>query len=140
MRDEFCPCCSAPTVIPPGDEALRESELCRIGISEVDSISRYCTCDVLILSETKTGMIELEKLRSILLRFASIILLVIPACGQTPRSPTAWRDLSKHQTTFVTVAEGVRLEVLDWAAQDGVWYCSQDPGTRHTSSMSSRQS
>lgn len=25
-----------------------------------------------------------------------------------------WRDPSKHQTQFVTVDEGVRLEVLDW--------------------------
>jgi non-heme chloroperoxidase len=30
------------------------------------------------------------------------------------QSPGPWRDPSSHQATFVTVADGVNLEVLDW--------------------------
>jgi len=37
--------------------------------------------------------------------------LIAPALGQ---DPAAWRDPSPHQVRFVTAAEGVRLEVLDW--------------------------
>jgi pimeloyl-ACP methyl ester carboxylesterase len=33
------------------------------------------------------------------------------ACAQEPR---AWQDPSKHQVRFITVDEGVQLEVLDW--------------------------
>ena len=40
------------------------------------------------------------------------VLLAVTA----PASPqqTEWKDLSPHATTFVTVEDGVRLEVLDW--------------------------
>jgi non-heme chloroperoxidase len=41
-----------------------------------------------------------------LLALASLL-----ACAQ---GPTRWRDPSKHQVRFVTVEDGVRLEVLDW--------------------------
>jgi len=37
--------------------------------------------------------------------------LIAPAFAQ---APGAWQDPSPHQVRFVTVAEGVRLEVLDW--------------------------
>jgi non-heme chloroperoxidase len=35
------------------------------------------------------------------------------ACRGAP-APVPWRDPSPHQVSFVTVAPGVRLEVLDW--------------------------
>lgn len=34
--------------------------------------------------------------------------------GQAPSSPPAWADPSPHKIQFVSVAPGVRLEVLDW--------------------------
>jgi pimeloyl-ACP methyl ester carboxylesterase len=42
-----------------------------------------------------------------------LLALYAPAWIQSP-TPAAWQDPSKHQVQFVTVAEGVRLEVLDW--------------------------
>src|SRR5882757_1083798 len=47
-------------------------------------------------------------------RWMTAILLtwmVAPACGQ---ETVPWRDPSKHDVRFVTVNQGVRLEVLDW--------------------------
>jgi non-heme chloroperoxidase len=51
----------------------------------------------------------LRRLRLIAMLIASIA----PAWAQTPAT-AAWQDPAKHQVRFVTVAEGVRLEVLDW--------------------------
>jgi pimeloyl-ACP methyl ester carboxylesterase len=34
-----------------------------------------------------------------------------------PAPPAAWADPSPHQVRFATVAEGVRLEVLDWGGE-----------------------
>src|SRR5882724_13191400 len=42
-----------------------------------------------------------------------ILLLAVGACAQ---QSSAW-DPSKHVTQFVTVEEGVRLEVLDWGGR-----------------------
>jgi non-heme chloroperoxidase len=40
-----------------------------------------------------------------------LVLLMMPAlCAQTPE----WHDPSSHRIRFVTVEDGVRLEVLDW--------------------------
>ncbi len=39
--------------------------------------------------------------------------LVLTATGLTQQSPP-WRDPSRHDVRFVTVEDGVRLEVLDW--------------------------
>ena len=50
---------------------------------------------------------HLSKYQSLL----GLVLLVSPARGQ---GPVIWQDPSKHQILFVTVEEGVRLEVLDW--------------------------
>ena len=36
------------------------------------------------------------------------------ACAPRPRAGPAWTDPSSHRASFVTVAPGVRLEVLDW--------------------------
>lgn len=33
------------------------------------------------------------------------------------REPTPWRDPSPHKVKFVTVAENVRLETLDWSGR-----------------------
>ena len=40
-----------------------------------------------------------------------LLLCLAPALGQ---EPAVWRDPSPHGEHFVTVEEGVRLEVLDW--------------------------
>jgi non-heme chloroperoxidase len=47
--------------------------------------------------------------------FASVLVLtsVIPLRPMVANSDT-WQDPSKHQVRFVTVDDGVRLEVLDW--------------------------
>jgi pimeloyl-ACP methyl ester carboxylesterase len=42
-----------------------------------------------------------------------LALLVASGCGRHPVS-AAWSDTSPHTASFVTVAPGVRLEVLDW--------------------------
>lgn len=51
-----------------------------------------------------------------LLGFGRAIALVgvlsVVAVGQS--GPVSWQDPSKHEVRFVTVEEGVRLEVLDW--------------------------
>ena len=48
-------------------------------------------------------------------RAAAILAVLVLAggCGR-PRAPAAWSDTSPHTVTFVTVAPGVSLEVLDW--------------------------
>ena len=38
----------------------------------------------------------------------------LSACAPSPRSGAAWQDPSPHRVSFVAVAPGVRLEVLDW--------------------------
>jgi len=40
--------------------------------------------------------------------FISVLMVLAPGCAQR------WHDASKHNIQFVTVANGVRLEVLDW--------------------------
>jgi non-heme chloroperoxidase len=46
------------------------------------------------------------------------LALLLAACGGPPsaagRSPVTWSDSSPHTVRFVSVAPGVRLEVLDW--------------------------
>jgi hypothetical protein len=32
-------------------------------------------------------------------------------------------DTTAHSVQIVTVAENVKLEVLDWGARDGLWFC-----------------
>lgn len=50
--------------------------------------------------------------RGIFFRLPIFILTMgIAACAQ---NPSTWHDPSTHQVQFVTVEEGVRLEVLDW--------------------------
>lgn len=50
--------------------------------------------------------------RGIFFRLPIFILTMgIAACAQ---NPSTWHDPSTHQMQFVTVEEGVRLEVLDW--------------------------
>src|SRR5580658_5149744 len=46
-------------------------------------------------------------------RFALVLLVTVILRSWT-QAPAPWQDPSKHQVQFVTVAEGVRLEVLDW--------------------------
>src|SRR5882672_8842027 len=41
------------------------------------------------------------------------LLLLVTTTGFAQES-VPWQDPSKHQVQFVTVEEGVRLEVLDW--------------------------
>jgi pimeloyl-ACP methyl ester carboxylesterase len=44
----------------------------------------------------------------LLLSFISVLMVLAPGCNQ------GWHDPSKHNIQFITVANGVRLEVLDW--------------------------
>ena len=46
-------------------------------------------------------------------RVISIVLAFSITLGR-PAQQSAWQDRSSHQIQFVTVADGVRLEVLDW--------------------------
>jgi non-heme chloroperoxidase len=46
-----------------------------------------------------------------LLKYAILILFPVLSVGQDANS---WRDPSPHRVEFVTVDDGVRLEVLDW--------------------------
>ena len=47
-------------------------------------------------------------------RLLSVLCVLLAVA--TPASPrqTQWKDLSPHATRFVTVEDGVQLEVLDW--------------------------
>jgi len=47
-------------------------------------------------------------------RTLAALVLAAVACAPRRPAPAPWRDLSPHRVTFVTVAPGVRLEVLDW--------------------------
>jgi len=47
-------------------------------------------------------------------RLAGSLLLAFLAVPLHSQSSAAWKDSSPHTTRFVTVDEGVRLEVLDW--------------------------
>jgi non-heme chloroperoxidase len=42
------------------------------------------------------------------------LVLTLPASVGWAQESTPWRDPSKHSVQFVTVDDGVRLEVLDW--------------------------
>jgi hypothetical protein len=55
----------------------------------------------------------LEKLMSRLLGMCllTLPLLIVPVLAQ---DSARWHDPSKHSVRFVTVEEGVQLEVLDW--------------------------
>jgi len=49
--------------------------------------------------------------------FARRAAALVLACFMAPasaRQPVTWKDPSTHRVQFVTVEEGVRLEVLDW--------------------------
>jgi len=59
----------------------------------------------------KGNQIVLELKRCRWTSLLTVVFLMVPACGQ---EPVTWQDPSKHQVRFVTVEEGVRLEVLDW--------------------------
>jgi pimeloyl-ACP methyl ester carboxylesterase len=47
-------------------------------------------------------------------RYAWSILSVLLAAATSVSPQQEWKDPSPHATTFVTVEEGVQLEVLDW--------------------------
>jgi non-heme chloroperoxidase len=47
-------------------------------------------------------------------RLAGSLLLGLLALPLHSQGPAVWKDPSPHATQFVTVDEGVRLEVLDW--------------------------
>lgn len=53
------------------------------------------------------------------LRVTALFLISLAACAQ---NTAAWRDPSEHRVQFVTVQDGVRLEVLDWGGS-GRLYC-----------------
>jgi non-heme chloroperoxidase len=58
--------------------------------------------------------------RSILIKIATPgVAIALCACAGAPRPrpPAAWIDPSPHRVTFVAVAPGVRLEVIDWGGR-----------------------
>src|SRR5579864_7232606 len=46
--------------------------------------------------------------------FRLLVVVLMASLGACAQDSAAWHDPSKHQVQFVTVEEGVRLEVLDW--------------------------
>src|SRR5690348_1034704 len=63
------------------------------------------------------------KMRASMLGRLTVVMLglLFSACSPAPAalpavpgSPAGWKDPSPHQVRFVTVAEGIQLEVLDW--------------------------
>jgi hypothetical protein len=48
--------------------------------------------------------------------FSSVLALILMACDAAAAAQQLhpWHDPSKHRMLFVTVEDGVRLEVLDW--------------------------
>jgi len=56
-----------------------------------------------------------------------ILSLAVSATGRAQES-SPWHDPSRHKVQFVTVENGVQLEVLDWggrAAQSSCWRDSE---------------
>src|SRR5580765_2965252 len=54
---------------------------------------------------------------SFLIRICAIAVLCILTSSARPMTPllaATWHDPSPHRITFVTVDDGVKLEVLDW--------------------------
>ena len=47
------------------------------------------------------------------------------------QTAASWRDPSLHQATFVTVAEGINLEVLDWGGSGQVVLLSGSGNSAH---------
>jgi non-heme chloroperoxidase len=46
--------------------------------------------------------------------FRSLVLGLAVSVASSAQEPASWPDPSKHKVQFVTVEDGVRLEVLDW--------------------------
>src|ERR1019366_306445 len=58
---------------------------------------------------------EVKLMRHKSIGFAAATLLSALAIGPArAQEPARWQDPSKHKVYFVTVEEGVQLEVLDW--------------------------
>src|ERR1017187_4460649 len=70
------------------------------------------------------------------LRWIALTLTSALACAQ---DVTPWRGPSKHSVQFVTVEDGVRLEVLDWGGT-GRPVVLLAGISRRTPTMTSRQS
>src|ERR1039458_1970022 len=43
-----------------------------------------------------------------------LFVLVLAVSASRAQEPSSWHDPSRHKVQFVTVEDGVRLEVLDW--------------------------
>jgi hypothetical protein len=47
-------------------------------------------------------------------RLSSVLCLLFALAPPASPQQTEWKDASPHTTRFVTVEDGVQLEVLDW--------------------------
>jgi hypothetical protein len=47
-------------------------------------------------------------------RLSSVLCLLFAVATRASPQQTEWKDASPHTTRFVTVEDGVQLEVLDW--------------------------
>ncbi len=45
---------------------------------------------------------------------ASLFVVTLLTAAASAQESPAWQDPARHQVQFVTVDDGVRLEVLDW--------------------------
>ena len=71
---------------------------------------------------------------------AAAVLLLVSLTGRlSAQESTPWHDPSPHKIQFVTVDKDVKLEVLDWAAQGGLWFCWRALEPLLTRMMTSRR-
>src|ERR1017187_1529423 len=47
-------------------------------------------------------------------RLFRLFVLVLAVSASRAQEPSSWHDPSRHKVQFVTVGDGVQLEVLDW--------------------------
>jgi hypothetical protein len=65
-----------------------------------------------------------------------LLLLTALASVSFGQAPALWQDPSPHSIRFVTVDDGVQLEVLDWGGKGRAVVLLAGSATRPTSSMS----
>ena len=71
---------------------------------------------------------------------AGIALMISFILPLHSHSGAPWKDPSSHAVRFVSVGDGVRLEVLDWAVQGEQWCCWQEVETLRMSLTTSHLS
>src|ERR1700744_179026 len=72
------------------------------------------TPSVRLVEPIPQGLLSVNKNRRIMIRLLVVALVATVASCARSQETEHWHDPSPHKVQFVTVEEGVQLEVLDW--------------------------